>query len=135
MTTGQEWQFKPYKWNEPKELFHHGASSLSPLVVVVVVVASIQLTLPCRRSQSRASTRSGRPTLRTPRSRPGTSASSGCVRLARRRRRRSLLAHELTLPHAQQVDKSKRHTDKSTVADFWRTLESWIAVHKPWVAY
>lgn len=26
MTTGQEWQFKPYKWTEPKELFHHGAS-------------------------------------------------------------------------------------------------------------
>lgn len=24
MTTGQEWQFKPYKWKEPKELFHHG---------------------------------------------------------------------------------------------------------------
>jgi parafibromin len=24
MTTGQEWQFRPYKWAEPKELFHHG---------------------------------------------------------------------------------------------------------------
>jgi hypothetical protein len=24
MTTGQEWQFTPYKWKEPKELFHHG---------------------------------------------------------------------------------------------------------------
>ncbi|GAA5941274.1 Cdc73p [Sporobolomyces koalae] len=23
MTTGQEWQFKPYKWKEPKELFHN----------------------------------------------------------------------------------------------------------------
>lgn len=23
MTTGQEWQFRPYKWTEPKELFHH----------------------------------------------------------------------------------------------------------------
>lgn len=28
MTTGQEWQFKPYKWKEPKELFHHGVYSL-----------------------------------------------------------------------------------------------------------
>ena len=27
MTTGQEWQFKPYKWTEPKELFHHGTSA------------------------------------------------------------------------------------------------------------
>ena len=26
MTTGQAWQFKPYKWSEPKTLFHHGAS-------------------------------------------------------------------------------------------------------------
>jgi parafibromin len=25
MTTGQPWQFKPYKWNEPRALFHHGA--------------------------------------------------------------------------------------------------------------
>lgn len=23
-TTGQEWQFKAYKWKQPKELFHHG---------------------------------------------------------------------------------------------------------------
>merc|ERR1712093_462838 len=23
MTTGQEWQFRPYKWTKPKELFHH----------------------------------------------------------------------------------------------------------------
>lgn len=25
MTTGQAWQFRPYKWSEPRELFHHGA--------------------------------------------------------------------------------------------------------------
>lgn len=24
MTTGQAWQFRPYKWNEPIGLFHHG---------------------------------------------------------------------------------------------------------------
>ena len=24
MTTGQEWQFKNYKWKDPKQLFHHG---------------------------------------------------------------------------------------------------------------
>lgn len=24
MTTGQAWQFRPYKWTEPKTLFHHG---------------------------------------------------------------------------------------------------------------
>ncbi len=25
MTTGQAWQFRPYKWNDPRQLFHHGA--------------------------------------------------------------------------------------------------------------
>jgi parafibromin len=25
MTTGQAWQFRPYKWSEPRQLFHHGA--------------------------------------------------------------------------------------------------------------
>jgi parafibromin len=25
MTTGQAWQFRPYKWNEPRQLFHNGA--------------------------------------------------------------------------------------------------------------
>lgn len=31
MTTGQAWQFRPYKWNEPKTLFHHGISSCCSL--------------------------------------------------------------------------------------------------------
>ena len=26
MTTGQAWQFRPYKWSEPKQLFHNGTS-------------------------------------------------------------------------------------------------------------
>lgn len=29
-TTGQEWQFKAYKWKQPKELFHHGKSCSLP---------------------------------------------------------------------------------------------------------
>jgi parafibromin len=24
LTTGQAWQFKPYKWQDPKALFRHG---------------------------------------------------------------------------------------------------------------
>ena len=24
MTTGQAWQFRSYKWNEPRQLFHNG---------------------------------------------------------------------------------------------------------------
>ena len=34
-----------------------------------------------------------------------------------------------------QIDPSKRHIDKSTVANFWRELESWIAMHKPHLSY
>lgn len=26
LTTGQDWQFREYKWQSAKELFHHGAS-------------------------------------------------------------------------------------------------------------
>ena len=27
LTTGQVWQFRPYKWSEPRVLFHHGECS------------------------------------------------------------------------------------------------------------
>ena len=29
MTTGQAWQFRPYKWKEPLSLFHHGESHVA----------------------------------------------------------------------------------------------------------
>jgi parafibromin len=28
MTTGQAWQFRPYKWQDPRTLFHHGEPPL-----------------------------------------------------------------------------------------------------------
>lgn len=31
LTTGQAWQFKPYKWSEPRTLFHHGESLFGDL--------------------------------------------------------------------------------------------------------
>ena len=34
-----------------------------------------------------------------------------------------------------QIDPTKRHIDKSTVAGFWRDLEAWIGVHKPGLTY
>lgn len=34
-----------------------------------------------------------------------------------------------------QIDPSKRHIDKSTVADFWRQLEGWIQTNKPWLSF
>jgi parafibromin len=32
MTTGQAWQFRPYKWNEPRQLFHNGVLLLIPVL-------------------------------------------------------------------------------------------------------
>lgn len=32
MTTGQAWQFRPYKWSDPRTLFHHGMSSAACVV-------------------------------------------------------------------------------------------------------
>jgi hypothetical protein len=29
MTTGQAWQFRPYKWSEPRQLFHNGKKLVS----------------------------------------------------------------------------------------------------------
>ncbi|KAG0145526.1 hypothetical protein CROQUDRAFT_716081 [Cronartium quercuum f. sp. fusiforme G11] len=82
MTTGQEWQFRPYKWSDPKELFHH------------VKGFFIQWT-------------------HDP---PNPKVRSWNVTEIR-------------------IDESKRHIDKSAAADFWRSLEAWIALHKPFVAY
>lgn len=39
MTTGQAWQFKVYKWNEPKALFHHGA--FIPVFIALVFGADV----------------------------------------------------------------------------------------------
>ncbi|KAA1113969.1 accessory factor associated with RNA polymerase II [Puccinia graminis f. sp. tritici] len=82
MTTGQEWQFRPYKWSDPKELFHH------------VKGFFIQWTHDPPNPKVRAWN-----------------------------------VTEL------RIDETKRHIDKSAAADFWRSLEAWIALHKPFVAY
>ncbi|SCZ97812.1 BZ3500_MvSof-1268-A1-R1_Chr3-3g06387 [Microbotryum saponariae] len=78
MTTGQEWQFRPYKWREPKELFHH--------VKGVFVQYTHEAPNPKVRSWNVTELR---------------------------------------------VDRKNRHIDKSTVADFWRSLDAWIAMYKP----
>ncbi|KAH8924092.1 CDC73-domain-containing protein [Atractiella rhizophila] len=82
MTTGQEWQFRPYKWSEPKELFHH--------VKGVYVRWTSDPPNP------------------------------------------KVLGWNVT---ELKIDPHKRHIDKSVVADFWRSLEAWIASHKPWLAF
>ncbi|GAA5982954.1 hypothetical protein JCM11641_006895 [Rhodosporidiobolus odoratus] len=82
MTTGQEWQFKPYKWKDPRELFHH-----------------VKGVYPQWNTDG-----------------PNPKIKSWNV-------------GEL------KIDPNKRHLDKSVVADFWRNLEQWIGINKPWLSY
>lgn len=59
VTTGQVWQFKPYKWMDPKVLFRNGKSGLLAAATVLI-------------SQSTAPTSSGITRRPTPPSRTGT---------------------------------------------------------------
>ncbi|KAJ7781790.1 RNA polymerase II-associated protein [Mycena maculata] len=80
MTTGQAWQFRPYKWNEPIQLFHH--------------VKGIYVSW------------SNDP--------PNTKIKDWNVT-------------EL------KIDPIRRHVDKSVVAHFWKTLDTWTTANKPWL--
>ncbi|KAJ7593726.1 RNA polymerase II-associated protein [Mycena floridula] len=80
MTTGQAWQFRPYKWNEPRVLFHH--------------VKGIYISW------------SNDP--------PNTKIKDWNVT-------------EL------KIDPNRRHVDKSVVAHFWKTLDTWTMSNKPWL--
>jgi len=78
LTTGQVWQFRPYKWSEPRVLFHH---------VKGIYVAWANDP-------------------------PNPKVKDWNVT-------------EL------KIDPHRRHVDKSTVAYFWKTLDTWTAAHKP----
>ncbi|KAI0296805.1 RNA polymerase II accessory factor [Russula brevipes] len=78
LTTGQVWQFRPYKWSEPRVLFHH--------------VKGIYVSW-----------------ANDP---PNPKVKDWNVT-------------EL------KIDPHRRHVDKSTVAYFWKTLDTWTATHKP----
>ncbi|KAH9961006.1 RNA polymerase II-associated protein [Russula dissimulans] len=78
LTTGQVWQFRPYKWSEPRVLFHH--------------VKGIYVSW-----------------ANDP---PNPKVKDWNVT-------------EL------KIDPHRRHVDKSTVAYFWKTLDTWTAAHKP----
>ncbi|KAJ6621878.1 RNA polymerase II-associated protein [Mycena sp. CBHHK59/15] len=80
MTTGQAWQFRPYKWNEPIQLFHH--------------VKGIYVSW------------SNDP--------PNAKIKDWNVT-------------EL------KIDPLRRHVDKSVVAHFWKTLDTWTMANKPWL--
>ncbi|KIM63855.1 hypothetical protein SCLCIDRAFT_116100 [Scleroderma citrinum Foug A] len=80
MTTGQAWQFRPYKWSDPRTLFHH--------------VKGIYVTW------------SNDP--------PNTKIKDWNVT-------------EL------KIDPHRRHIDKSVVAHFWKLIDDWTIVNKPWL--
>jgi hypothetical protein len=35
--------------------------------------------------------------------------------------------------HTEQIDPHRRHVDKSVVAHFWKTLDTWTMSNKPWL--
>ncbi|KAL1744286.1 RNA polymerase II-associated protein [Schizophyllum fasciatum] len=78
LTTGQAWQFRPYKWSEPRTLFHH--------------VKGMYVSW-----------------ANDP---PNTKITDWNVTEIK-------------------IDKHRRHVDKSTVAHFWRSLDSWMGMNKP----
>ncbi|EJU05870.1 CDC73-domain-containing protein [Dacryopinax primogenitus] len=81
LTTGQSWQFKPYKWPDPKQLFHH------------VKGVYVQWA----HEPSNASVKDWNVSV-------------------------------------LKIDQSRRHVDKSVVAQFWKELDQWVGIHKPWLA-
>ncbi|TDL18522.1 CDC73-domain-containing protein [Rickenella mellea] len=80
VTTGQAWQFRPYKWTEPRTLFHH--------VKGFYVSWSNDPPNPKIRDWN---------------------------------------VTEL------KIDPHRRHVDKSVVAHFWKTLDTWTLANKPWL--
>jgi parafibromin len=113
------WQFRPYKWSEPRVLFHHGeclygCAWISDEIELMMVVESERH-------------------LRVMGERPTKSKSQ---RLERYRTQGELNVKFSTLSPFSllapiQIDPHRRHVDKSTVAYFWKTLDTWTAMHKP----
>jgi hypothetical protein len=69
LTTGQVWQFRPYKWSEPRVLFHHGEC-------LAGFTQAPDHFEPGGDGKSKASTCHGRTTHQTRKSRIGTSPNS-----------------------------------------------------------
>jgi len=80
LTTGQAWQFKPYKWSDPRTLFHHVKGFY-------------------------VSWANDPPNLKI----------------------KDWNVTEL------KIDQNRRHVDKSVVASFWKTLDTWTLANKPWL--
>ncbi|KAH7099821.1 RNA polymerase II-associated protein [Auriculariales sp. MPI-PUGE-AT-0066] len=78
MTTGQAWQFRPYKWSEPLQLFHN--------VKGIYVSWANDPPNPKIKDWNVAEVK---------------------------------------------IDQYRRHVDKSTVAAFWKTIDTWMAANKP----
>jgi RNA pol II accessory factor, Cdc73 family, C-terminal len=70
LTTGQVWQFRPYKWSEPRVLFHHGECLIGPAYV------SDRTEPGGGDGKSKAFTCHGRTTHQTQKSKTGTSQNS-----------------------------------------------------------
>jgi len=136
MTTGQAWQFRPYKWSEPKQLFHNGTLCLWSLPLTHRYRSDVSLPVkgffvcwtndppnPKIKDWNVTELKVGLPSP-FPTSFPVVRAIEGDTSSPPR------LKPHITLP---QIDPNRRHVDKSTVAQFWKILDDWMTANKPWM--
>lgn len=116
MTTGQAWQFRPYKWNEPRQLFHHGAVSCSLSFRSVGNCLSLVKGIYVSWSNDPPNPKIQDWNVTELKVRSHASTWHRCVDLV-----------------PSKIDPHRRHVDKAVVAQFWKTLDAWIMANKPWL--
>lgn len=113
MTTGQAWQFRPYKWSEPRQLFHHGMcmKPINNSHINSCEVKGIYVSW---------SNDPPNPKIKD----WNVSEIKVCFFVHHVR---------LVISTLMKIDPHRRHIDKSVVAHFWKMLDSWTMTNKPWL--
>jgi parafibromin len=124
MTTGQEWQFKNYKWKDPKQLFHNGKW----MFFLSFYWSFMCLCLCCSHVWVCGFVVKGmyfswvndpqNPKIKD----WNVTELKVCVRIP-----------VSIVSYSNQIDAHRRHVDKSVVAHFWKAIDSWTLANKPWL--
>lgn len=116
MTTGQAWQFRPYKWSEPRALFHHGKFQLACSFVSGEFTANFHLVKGVY--------------VQWANDPPNTKISDWNVTPLKVYIENFLVKQHLIF---FKIEPNRRHVDKSVVAEFWKILDAWMLANKPWL--
>jgi parafibromin len=132
LTTGQAWQFKGYKWTDPKELFHHG-SSLSPSLYPSLLANAlyekltpvrIPLTVTVKGIYFHWTNSPPAPSIKD----WNVAALQVCLPCLPPSLYSSfdkeMLRSSLCRGRLVQVEPTKRHVDRALVAQFWRIIDN-----------